>query len=102
MVQLASGIVWAVFTASLLSSENCKRSEIFHVNSKKRKKRLKALNKMPGIYSTFAVFPDRRSHNATISSDVQNFFPIRATVFVVGSKSFKFSTTETAASCVSR
>ena len=54
------------------------------------------------MYKIFASFPDRRSHNPTTSSDVQNFFPIKAKVFVTGSKSSRFLTTAFAASWVSK
>ena len=102
MVQTASGIDCATFTESLVSSENWSLSEIFQVNSKRRRNLLKTDNKIPGIYKTFAVFPDKRSQSATIYSEVQNLLPIRASVLVPGSISFKLFITEVAASCVSK
>ena len=44
-------------------SPNCKRSAIFHVDSKKRKNLLKMLKATIGIYEIFAVLPDKRSHS---------------------------------------
>ena len=72
------------------------------MNSKNLKKRLKPPKIIFGTYKIFASLPDKRSHNATISSEVQNFLPIKANVFVPGSKSDKFLITATAASCVSK